>query len=187
MKISGLNLFSIVFLLLSAHWASAQHCGYCNGSIQVFYIHDESDSEPISGLKVYLLDSLDKPVLSHFFDQKTREYKMDTFFLYQNPSTRKNPVEKVLFNPVNSRQTEFWFAQDNYIFYPNHEAYDAVKIVVEDIDGNKNGGKFKTKEFDFHGQPFYPLCTSASDWNLDANRRAFVKGYEPIEVILEKE
>jgi len=126
-------------------------------------------------------------VLSHFFDLKTREYKMDTFFLYQNPSTRKNQVQTDLFNPVNSRQTEFWFAHDNYIFYPNHEAYAAVKIVVEDIDGNINGGKFKTKEFNFNGMPYYPLCTGASNWNLDVNRRAFVKGFEPIEVILEKE
>lgn len=187
MKLTGISLFPIVFLLLFSKWAGAQHCGYCNASIQVYHIYAADNSKSISGLKIYLLDSLDQPIKTSRFDFKANDYVIDTFFIHQNPPERTSEEKKDKLNTEKSRPMGFWFAKDNYVFLPRSETNEGVKIVIEDIDGQQNEGKFKTRAYYIDDKPLFMLCTSLSKWTLSQGKNSFLPNYEALDIPLERE
>lgn len=175
----------IIFILAFSACTSfrAQHCGYCYASIQVFRIHAESDSQSIEDLVVYLKDTNGNVIQNSYYSSRGNDYVYDTVFIYQNPKrSSQGLIDNA--NPIRANKIHFWFAEDNYVFLPNSGSYGAITLVIEDRDGKKNGGKFKTTEYNFEDAKFFPLCTGRSDWDRSKEYRSFFKDYEPVTVVL---
>jgi hypothetical protein len=183
MKLAKVSLILIGFALLFSNRMIAQHCGYCNASIKVFNIHKEGEKQTIQGLKIYLLDSLEQVIKISRFNFAKYDYQDDTFFIYQNPKLIKGDHEPA----VKTHSEYFGFAKDHYVFVPNFSAYGATQMALKDVDGKANGGQFKKLIINIEESPYYPLCTSCSDWNWSPNGNDFVKGYKPIDIILLEE
>ena len=179
MKSINRGFITLTFSFLALTSLHAQHCGYCSASIQVFQIHSENDSQSISGLRVYLLDTFNQVVKTTEFDVEKWDYVEDTFFIYQNPkqTTFKGYIDNV--NPMIPHQMRFWFAEDNYVYVPKSETYGAATLVVEDPSSERKGGQYQKMEFDIFETNVFMLCTGASNWDSDPSNRSFVKGFAP--------
>lgn len=181
MRFRVFSFLMLSFILQSA--SQAQHCAFDGSTIMVFDIHAEGDSQSIEGLVVYLKDSAGKVIMDSYYDNQVKDYVDDTIFIYQNPKRSTQGLIDNL-NPIRANKIHFWFAETNYVYLPNSASYEAVTLVVEDRDGVKNGGKFKTTEYSFQGDKFYMLCTGVSDWDRSKEYRSFFEDYEPVTVVL---
>ena len=82
---------------------------------------------------------------------------------------------------------KYWFAEQNYVHTCRYDLKSENYMVkIEDVDGEANGGKFKTQTVPLKKNSVYPLCTNFSDWTL-GEKGGFVKGYAPMRVVLFRE
>jgi len=166
----------------------AQHCAWDYYGIMVADIKaGKTDSAVIKNLKITLLDSLEKPVVKERWDAHLLKYISDTVRFWQNPdsTTIKGYIDNE--NPFVPARMRFWFASSNYVCVTD---YSITKprpygIKIEDVDGNANGGRFKTITVTLSKNDFYPLCNHFSNWD-SGSQYGFVKGFKPVEVILKK-
>ena len=139
-------------------YSNAQHCGYDIAGIIVINIHKKYDKKNIKNLKITLLDSLNKVVMTKFWrkdNNNEMHFVNDTLKFWQNPIK----TYKLKINPINHSDIRFPFAKENYLLvYSNDFKINTFKIKIEDIDGKKNQGKFKTIIVQPKQIKVYPLC-----------------------------
>ena len=79
----------------------------------------------------------------------------------------------------------FPFAKDNYLLsVANTFPADRFSIKVEDVDGEENGGKFKTVIIPLYSYNMYILCSNESD---AAGVKFGRKMNKPVDIVLEKQ
>ena len=167
----------IILFILITFYSNAQHCGFDFSGIVVLNIHSKIDSTNIPNLKITLLDSLNKVVETKFW-RKDKNSKMhfvnDTLKFWQNP----DKTYYLNINPTNNSNIRFPFAKENYVLVCNYDfKIKDYKIKIEDIDGLKNQGKFKTIIIKPKQIEVYPLCG-----NYDLN--IYPGNFKVIEIIL---
>jgi len=159
----------------------SQHCPWDFSVILVVEVKSHSDSASIRNLEVTLIDSLGNDVMIELWDGEQWISSVST--LWENPS--KTTYHDV--NPVNPKKFRFWFAEDNYVLFCNDGIVkDSYKIKILDVDGKQNQGKFKPTVVEIRKEDFYPLCTNYSKWDF-GEKRAFIKDYKPVKIILSME
>ena len=172
-----MRLFFLVLLIFTKQIIKAQHCGYDGAYILVVHPHYGNDTTLIPNLKITLYDSLNKPIITtQTWDG--HQYKPDTATFRQSLKI----TDPTKLNYVNN--TLFWFAKNNYRCYLFCKPASA-KIKVEDVDGEKNQGNFKTEIINISAQTFYPLCANYSSW-MQSPQSGFVKNYKVLDISLQK-
>ena len=173
-----IKLFFLLLLLSVQQIVQAQHCGYDGAYILVIHPHAQNDTTLIPNLKITLLDSVGKPIITtQTWDG--HKYIPDTSTFRLNPQTNAD-----LGKPNYLSIMRFWFAKNNYVCYLFCQPAPA-KIKIEDTDGEKNRGNFKTQIININQSNFFPLCSNFSSW-MHSPQSGFVKNYKPIDTTLQK-
>jgi hypothetical protein len=180
-RLSLLYLFFFPFLL------AAQHCPFDFAYILVLDVHAAGDTSLIPGLRITALDSSGRPILASPYDVSFSG--MDSLRFWQNPKkTSHHRIDNE--NPMNAWRIRFDFAGNNYVFcaygnppFRKKEDLPIRKVLIEDVDGEKNGGRFISSIVDLDVRDFYHLCQSASNWEQDETG-AYLNGFEAREVVL---
>jgi hypothetical protein len=168
----------IILFILMTFYSNAQHCGYDYSGIVVLNVHSKKDITNIPNLRITLLDSLNKPVFTKTWkDGETakRRFETDTLKFFQNPkSTRQRK------NSQEGSNVRFPFAKENYVLIcEDNFSIQNFKIKIEDIDGKKNQGQFKTIIIQPKQIKVYPLC---GRYNLEV----YPENLEVTEIILKR-
>lgn len=172
----------LLLFFLMPLFVLAQHCPYDYESVIVLDIRCDSSQATIPGLKITLQNANGNTIMSSTYNGK--EWKTDTSFFWLNADT--TTFSGVIDNehPWKPWHTHFWFAKDNYVLVcPRASSYKGWKIYIEDPDGKKNCGKFKSTVLDVSSDFVYPLCTAFSFWDMGESH-GFVKDYKPKKVEL---
>lgn len=172
-----MTLLTLVFAMGMNLAGLAQHCAFCGQKVLVIRVTSSNDTNVISHLKITVLDSAGKTVMTQ--KRVHDQWLPDTLRFRQNLKTDTRPVTNE--NDYYFENTMYWFTRDNYylIFYE----MSGSTIMIEDVDGKLNGGIFKTMLVTPSKKDIYPLCSHASNW-VDGEKGGFVKGYKPLCVIL---
>lgn len=144
-----LLIFNLSFLISNS--LHAQHCAWDGYGIIVVQVISEN-GDTIDGLNLTMIET---------------NYKNFTSSLWKNPpkTTNKGLGDNV--SPLETQKIRFPFAGNNYIFV--HGRNMSGKLIIEDTDGNKNGGEFETTTLELSAENTFNLCTSNNDWDLDEN------------------
>ena len=170
-----MRLFFLLSLFLAQQIIKAQHCGYDGAFILVVHPHTLNDTTLIRNLKITLLDSVGKPIITtQTWDG--HQYKADTASFKLNPQSNAD-LDKPNYLPI----MRFWFAKNNYVCYLFCKPASA-QIKIEDID--KTQSNFKTQVVNINPDNFFPLCANYSSW-MHSPQSGFVKNYKPIDVTLQ--
>lgn len=138
------RMFIFSLLLIVRLCCFAQHCRYCTTHIVGINPISAISKKPINGLYIYVvnengiqyngLNSIVDPVSTN------NENISKTVLFWQNDS---------VLSPINNDKKHFNFAASHYLFHTfwhySQKDISKVFIKIEDRDGGKNGGKFKTK------------------------------------------
>ncbi|MEO1451048.1 MAG: hypothetical protein AAFV07_16075 [Bacteroidota bacterium] len=174
----------LLISLLAGHMLSAQHCPYDYATIVVVYPHLEGDSTVLSNLRITVWDSLNQPLMRSRWNGKVWEKDTVSFWVNPKRTTRKGVIDNN--HPMEPWKMHFWFAEGNYVLvgggYPK-----GFTLQIEDGNRDIQHRRWRTQRIPLNPSQMYPLCTGHSSWDhhWDAHR-AFVKGYTPIEVIMEE-
>ena len=176
-----MNKIILLIPFLLGFISKAQHCPYDNAFISVLKITAAGDTATIDGLRLSLLDSNKSLIIDDIWNGN--DFVEDTIRMWQNPpeTTFTGYVDNL--NPLRPEQVRFWFAKDNYVNLNFHQ--DCYYILIEDIDGEENGGEFQDLIVPVREVAYYPLCTGMSNWDSSPAHRSFVKGYAPHELSLQ--
>ncbi len=168
---------------LAQDLGQAQHCGYDFTSYLVLNVHEEGVKENIKGLKLTLVDLDGKEVINtnNQYSWKDNDKVLVFSFNYlidENNQRIEQPIEGT---------KERWFfpyAKDNYFLsIVNTFPADQLKVKIEDIDGNQNGGVFETQIVELNYFDLFVLCTNqARDYAVQFGRKA----NKPLEVIIKR-
>jgi len=177
-----------VILLLIAGAARAQqptmHCGYDFTSYVVLNVHEDGKAHNIKNLKVTIVDSLGNDVVNtnNLYSFKNANEPMKFTFNYQIGDDNKRLPE----GAVAAKERWFFpYAKDNYLIsVVNNFPADSFQVKIEDVDGQENGGKFKTLILPLYAYNMYVLCSNESQ---QAAMKFGRKMNKPIDVVLEKE
>ena len=130
-----------------------------------------------------MLDSTGKVFKSDRYMNK--QWVHDTVWFWQNPNqtTFRGYIDNA--NPAEVEKIRFPFALNNYVTTVwDHFPIGKFKIIIEDVDGTKNGGAFKTRSLTIQNLDVYPLCTTYNDEVYHCPFRKIE--YKPVDVILAK-
>ncbi len=138
------NLTLIAFLVLF-YSSFAQHCQYCSTSIVGIHPISGTSKQIINGLSIFVVNEngIQYNGLNSVVDPVPSDNKniAKTVLFWQNDSTK---------SPSKNDSKHFNFAHNDYLFrafwsHSSPKEKDKLYIRIEDRDGNKNGGKFKTQ------------------------------------------
>jgi len=179
--VKSLILVTLV-LLMSNSTGNSQHCPWDMASIIVVEIKaDSADTKVIKDLKITLLDSLYSPFTIPVNDG------LDTILFWQNPLKKLHSGISDNINPMNPKAIHFWFAENNYIsVIGSNKKDEPLKLKIEDIDGESNGGHFRMTIVEILPRDIYPLCTNFSSWDR-GEQFGFVEGFKPMFIRLSKD
>ena len=171
----------VVFVVLSAVVAYAQHCPFDGAGIIAIRPLEESSSTIIPNLRITLLDS----VYNVVFGTELRDgaWVTDTVEFWQNPqkTTFRGYIDNA--NPADGRRIRFPFARDNYVWvcsdrFPAGRYY----VQIEDIDGKENGGAFKTLVLSLRNDDVYTLCSTYDEEEYPESGEG--RRFEAVEITL---
>ena len=172
------KIFLLLTLLLANIIARAQHCPFDGTGIIVVNIHGHEDNISISGLEVFLCDSLGNP-----YEQAPasngRTHSFDCSF-HQNPATTTFRGYIDNNHPAEPRKIRFPFAGDDYVLLCER-TYDTFKAYVKVIDPQ---GRFaESSAIKLFPVDVYSLCGNyrASTYN---SSRFYGRIYHPVEIKL---
>ena len=182
------NLF---FVLLFLHLCSAQsqdlsqnqHCGYDFTSYLVLHVHQEGVKENIKGLQLTLVDLEGNEVINTNNRYSWKESNKTLVFSFNYLIDGANQrIEKS--SEATKERWFFPYAKDNYLLsIVNTFPADQLKVKVEDIDGEANGGLFETQLIEIGYFDLFVLCTNqARDFAIQFGRKV----NRPLEVIIKK-
>lgn len=182
-----MRYLAILFLLLSVS-VQAQfgqmHCGYDFTSYVVLDVHEAGKTENIKNLRITVVDSLGRDVINanNAYSFKNANKPLEFYLNYRIGDDNKRLAEGA------TAQKERWFfpfAKDNYLLsVANTFPADRFSIKVEDIDGDENGGKYKTVTIPLYSYNMYVLCSNESQ---QAAVKFGRKMNKPIDIVLERE
>ncbi len=175
--------FILYILILISCNCTAQHCAWDYSSITVVKIKAPGqDSACIPGLKITVLDSLSKPLITSRWNGS--KYVDDTLRLYRNPptTTQREPIDNA--NPMNPAAIRFWFAGNNYVLITHFDYLhpQKLKLLIEDTT-RKGSYRLKTTVVELTADNFYHLCSHYSNWEQGA-QGGFINGFKPKEITL---
>ena len=139
------RMLILVLFIIARLSVLAQHCQYCTASIVGINPISGTSKQTINGLYIFVvnekgiqyngLNSVVDPVPTY------NEKISKTVLFWQNDSTKA---------PNKNDRKHFNFARNHYLFssfwsISSSIPKDKLYIRIEDRDGNKNGGKFKTQ------------------------------------------
>ena len=175
--------FFFIFSYTNAQdFSQAQYCGYDFTSYLVLNVHEEGVNQNIKGLKITLVDLDGTTVIntnnqySWNNDNKSLQFSFNYQIEDETTSVKTYKLKK-----------ERWFfpyAKDNYFLsVVNTFPADQVKVKIEDIDGNENGGLFETQIVDIGYFDLFVLCSNQAQQYVTQFGR---KANKPLEVVLKK-
>ena len=156
------------------------HCGYDFTSYFVVHPHEDGKNKTIDGLKISIVDldgneaintnnslswiNSGKPLIF------TRNYKIDN-------NNKRIPITE-------DGKWFYYFANDHYLLtVSNTFTAENFMLKIEDVDGEENGGHFKTQLIPLASYNMYILCTSEERQKAMQFGRRMNK---PIDVVMEK-
>jgi len=169
-KFKGMILSACVFLVfqLLVHTnAHSQQCGFEGINAFVINVHNRNAQQPVSGLKIYLVNENNEPYIEKvsYFDKrkKTTITRFDTLFFWENLkalSYKKRPAEYHRFYLTG--------AGNSYLIHlpeiPNYQVLGTDVPVYQarivDVDGTKNGGYFTTRVIRLNYAHSVNICLS---------------------------
>jgi len=164
---------------------AALHCGYDFTSYVVLEVHEAGKKENIKNLKITVVDSLGREVINANNVYSWKKANQPMKFSRNYPIDADN---KPLPDGTSLTGNERWyfpFAKDTYLLSVSKQfPADSFSVKVEDVDGAKNGGQFKTVTIPLHSYNMYILCSNESQ---QAAAKFGRKMNKPVEVVLEKE
>lgn len=186
-----MKYFYFLFLFVSVS-AAAQigigggqmHCGYDFTSYIVLDVHEAGKKENIKNLQITIVDSLGRDVInvSNMYSFTNGNKKLLFTGNYRIGDDNRRLQEGAV---ATKERWFFPFAKDNYLLsVANTFPADNFRIKVEDIDGEENGGKFKTAIIPLYSYNMYILCSNESD---KAAVKFGRKMNKPIDVVLERD
>ena len=175
----------LIALLFLPFYTNAQiggtlHCGFDFTSYFVVNAHEDGKTQQINGLKIYIANSEGKEVINvnNSLSWKngnlpmlfTRNYKIDN----SNKRISDNEEGKWF----------YYFAEDYYLLsVANTFPADAYFIKIEDVDGEENGGYFKTQLVQLAPYNMYVLCSAEERNKIVQFGKRMNK---PIDIVMEK-
>lgn len=163
--------FSLFVLILISVFPTinGQHCGWDMTSIIIVEVVDKESGEIINGLNITLADSEGIAYTSRWNLRNNKHLsfyqKTDTLKFGQNLKKKSKKFSQV--------QGPFSFGVNTYLLlvyynnYPHFNKEGTDLIIIKDIDGEKNLGKFKTKTLTFSQDNISGLCVDAPIWRDD--------------------
>jgi hypothetical protein len=182
-------MFKQIFLVTAISFqfiliANAQHCPWDGADIMVICIKaSPSDTVSINNLKVTVTDSTGNPCFyPYFFNGKEDSVRMIAFQNVIDPDCIPNRI------PKTKDIRCYWFAKSNYVIASACYMFGVkgIQIIIEDIDGDANGGFFEKKVVPLDKQFAYHLCTNYSNWNYGP-KGGFVDNFRTFDIILRKQ
>lgn len=183
-KLLAFILFFTGLTALAQVPGSAMHCGYDFTSYIVLDVHEQGKTENIKNLKITIVDSLGRDLINvnNMYSWSSANKPMRFSVNYKIGDDNKRLEEGAT---ATKERWYFPFAKDNYLLsVANTFPADSFRIKVEDLDGNENGGKYKTTIIPLYAYNMYVLCSNES---RDAGVKFGRKMNKPIEIVLEKE
>ncbi|MBL7922301.1 MAG: hypothetical protein JNJ40_18445 [Bacteroidia bacterium] len=139
------KIFILIQLIFTSLLCFTQHCQYCSTSIVGIHPISGASKQIINGLYIFVVNErgIQYNGLNSFVDPvpTDNEEISKTVLFWQNDSTKE---------PSKNYRKHFSFAHNDYLFRAIWSLYsqkekDKLYIRIEDRDGEKNGGKFKTE------------------------------------------
>ncbi len=175
---------AFVLLFVVSARAQVMHCGYDFTSYIVLDVHEAGKKENIKDLRITVVDSLGREVLNinNVYSFKNANKPLVFSLNYKIGEDNKKLADGAT---ATKERWFFPFAKDNYLLsVANTFPADNFQIKIEDIDGNDNGGKFKTAIIPLYSFNMYILCSNESQ---QAAVKFGRKMNKPIDVVLERE
>ncbi len=177
----------IVFISFSAKAqipGSTMHCGYDFTSYVVLDVHEQGKTENVKNLKITIVDSLGRDLINvnNLYSWKNANKPLMFSLNYRIGDDNKKLAEGAT---AEKERWYFPFAKDNYLLsVANTFPADNFGAKVEDIDGEDNGGSYKTTIIPLYAYNMYVLCSNES---RDAGVKFGRKMNKPVEIVLEKQ
>jgi len=178
------KLYTIISLLtitaVSAQIGDAIHCGYDFTSYIVVKPHEDGKTQTINGLKMTVCDENGNEVINKDFKLSWKNNNQPLNFVrnYKIDSNNKK------IEGFNEGKWFYYFADDHYLVtVANTFNADDYYLKIEDIDGEENGGHFKTFIMQLAPYNMYILCTSEEKQKAMQFGRRMNK---PMDIVLEK-
>jgi hypothetical protein len=181
-----LLLFFIFFTLSATAQipGSGMHCGYDFTSYFVLDVHESGKSENIKGLKITIIDSLGNDVvnINNAYSWKNANKPLQFYLNYKIDDNNQKVAEG---KATGKERWFFPFAKDNYLIsVANTFPAEKFSVKVQDVDGQENGGSYKTVILPLYSYNMYILCSSETQ---QAAMKFGRKMNRPIDIVLEKE
>ncbi len=178
-----LFLLLISFSTNAQDLGQAQHCGFDFTSYLVLSVHEEGTKENTKGLKLSLVDLQGNPIINTNNQYSWKDNNKELIFSFNYRIDENNQrLEKI---PEGAKERWFFpYAKDNYFLSViNGLPADQLKVKIEDIDGEANGGFFETLLVEISYFDLFVLCSNqARDYAVQFGRKA----NKPLEVIIKK-
>lgn len=183
------HIYLSIFLFVLSFTASAQlggqmHCGYDFTSYIVLDVHEQGKKENIKNLRITVVDSLGRDIINI---GNAYSFKNGNKPLVFSSNYRIDANNKPLAEGATTAKERWFFpfAKDNYLLsVANTFPADRFSIKVEDVDGEENGGKFKTVILPLYSYNMYILCSNESD---AAGVKFGRKMNKPVDIVLERQ
>lgn len=175
-------LFFLFFIIsFSAQSQVAQHCGYDFTSYFVLDVHEPGKKENVQDLKISIVNAfgMDLINVNNMYTWTNSNQPLVFMSNYKIDDDNKRITKD---SKVSKERWFFPFAKDNYLLsIKSTFPADDYFIKIEDVDGSKNGGEFKTQIVKLNSFNMYVLCSSK------ARETQFgPKMNRPMDIVLEK-
>nr|WP_317632180.1 hypothetical protein [uncultured Flavobacterium sp.] len=164
-----------------AQIGNTMHCGFDFTSYFVVHPHEDGKSKTIDGLRISISDESGKDIvnMNNFLSWQngnkplvfSRNYKIDN-------NNKRIPITE-------DGKWFYYFADDHYLLsISNTFPAESYFLKIEDVDGEQNGGIFKTQIIPLASYNMYVLCSAEErDKIVQFGRRM----NKPIDVVMDKE
>ncbi len=168
----------LVLFLFSYYSSIAQHCGYDHTALIGVRPLDQNN-QLIKGLRIIMLNENGTPLLVSKEIFKNSQYinsYIDTAEFWQNPSPTTTDHLKIR----EEYKRHFMQAGQDYILLTVNKGREEKGryIIIEDIDGEANGGKFNNKIVNVKPEHIQGLCGYPDE-------KQFISGYLPLLIKLD--
>lgn len=165
----------------NAQIGEAIHCGYDFTSYIVVKPHEDGKTQTINGLKMSVCDENGTEVINRDFKLSWKNNDKPLRFI----RNYKIGADNKRLEGFDQGKWFYYFADDHYLVtVSNTFPAESYYLKIEDVDGDENGGHYKTFMMQLASYNMYILCTS------EERQKAVQFGKrmnKPIDVVLEKQ
>jgi hypothetical protein len=176
-------LFILFSLSATAQIGGQMHCGYDFTSYIVLDVHEQGKKENIKNLRITVVDSTGRDIINVGNVYSFRNANKPLLFTSNYKIDDNN--QPLAEGATAAKERWFFpFAKDNYLLsVSNTFQADNFSIKIEDVDGDANGGTFKTLIMPLYSYNMYILCSNESE---AAGVKFGRKMNKPVDIVLEK-